>query len=474
MGQSATTSPATTDPFGEEDDPFGPDPDEQPRREFRVREFYPYSPIASWCVFATGLPAESLAILAYVCGHLNLLTGKITTHVSRKIIAHRFSRSVDWVDKWVKPLVDSGAMIKEPYFAASKHGAQAPNDYTVQLTPPQGMAHPGPISAAEYYKPERVEARLAIYADETPAATQRPGVSSPDQHQASAQPQQGAATQRPGSDQAKPGSRGPSSNGGGSRPAPARGAADKRHLQEDVLQEEVRQEDEGCSPPSEKNIPPSPQPPAQTESLDDELAMFSEPVIALVTDLYERALAMDNAKPLTLDERAGLARRIDARLTEGWSVTRVRGALLNGGCADVRFPARFWAERLDGMPKHPGQSTVASMPPVAIPEPRNGHHRPGGKGQRAGKRGKTNDCSGFIDPNPGRTSYEIPDPERPYRLIKRWANENDVPAWCASCDADSRTLRPEPGGSRPRPCPKCHPEPALFPEHAALPAAAAL
>lgn len=220
-----------------------------------------------------------------------------------------------------------------------------------------------------------------------------------------------------------------------------------------------------------KEEKPSLPPPsaAGRASLDEELAMFRTDTADLVGHLYDRAASLPGAQPLSAADRVGLARRIDSRLQEGWSLNRVR-QVLNGGSLDgVRMPGRLWATRLDDMPAFP------AMGPV-VPAPRRAGHGQQATGGRPVQRARptavsarprragtqTNDCSVLPDPNPGKARYEIPD-DRGRRMTVVWADERTVPPWCGRCSGETRCLRARTPGALLRPCPDCHPDPGAFP-----------
>lgn len=145
--------------------------DEDDRYEFDG--FFPFTAAQAWVVLSAANPNE-LAVYQFVCAHLNLTTGKVEGHPSRDTIAERFSKSVDWVDRQVKGLVELGAVEKvyEYWDAAEKRrtrrsvrldgtkNAQTSNVYRVKLKPPHGTFYQGPISIAEYYKPALIEDRV--------------------------------------------------------------------------------------------------------------------------------------------------------------------------------------------------------------------------------------------------------------------------------------------------------------------------
>lgn len=219
-----------------------------------------------------------------------------------------------------------------------------------------------------------------------------------------------------------------------------------------------------------KEEKPSLPPPSAAATLDDELAMFSTDAAELVCHLYDRAMSLPDAQPLSANDRIGLARRIDGRLKEGWSLRRVRAVVLNGSLDGVRIPARLWATRLDNMPAFP-----ATGP--ALPVPREARHdqrataaraappaRPAGPPLRPRRppAAHTNDCSRLPDPNAGKARYEIPD-DRARRMTVVWADERTVPPWCGHCSEETRCLRARTPGALLRPCPNCHPDPGAFP-----------
>lgn len=211
--------------------------------------------------------------------------------------------------------------------------------------------------------------------------------------------------------------------------------------------------------------------PREAASLADELAMFRPEAVELVAWLCARARELPHARPLSADERVGLARRIDAHLTQGWSLTRVRAVLSAGRLDSIRLPGPLWIKRLDEMPACRHYTSGPARPAAAVPAPRVGGTgglaaRQPGRYRAAGapRRGhvQINDCSGLPEPNPGRARYEIPDIHR-RRMTPVWADDRAVPPWCGRCSGDSRCLIPaEPGGLL-RPCPTCHPEPGAFP-----------
>lgn len=197
--------------------------------------------------------------------------------------------------------------------------------------------------------------------------------------------------------------------------------------------------------------------------------MFAAETIELVTQLYDKTLSTPGLQPLSAADRAGLARRIDSRLTEGWSLTRIRAVLTGGSLVGVKMPGRLWAGRLDDMPAFPAGGSPQ------VPTPRTGNHdratssggpTSAGTARRATARRErtllTNDCSHLPEPNAGKARYEVPD-ERGVRLTARWADARRVLAWCGRCSSDSRCLRPRVSGQLPTPCPDCHPEPEAFP-----------
>lgn len=202
------------------------------------------------------------------------------------------------------------------------------------------------------------------------------------------------------------------------------------------------------------------------QSLADELVMFSEEAIALVGVLYDRTLTAPGLQPLSAGERVGLARRIDARLDEGWSLARVRAVLTGGSLVGVKMPGRLWAGRLDDMPAHPAipspRSAQGTHPGAAVHGgPRGGDPARAGRDGRAARPVVTNDCSALPEPNLGKIRYQVPD-ERGLRLVPKWADERRVLPWCGRCSPDARTLMPRESGQLPGPCPDCHPEPAAF------------
>lgn len=145
--------------------------DEDDRYEFDG--FFPFTAAQAWVVLSSANPNE-LAVYQFVCAHLNLTTGKVEGHPSRDTLAERFGKSVDWVDRAVKGLVELGAVEKvyEYWDAVEKRrtrrpvrldgtkNAQTSNVYRVKLKPPQGAFYPGPITIAEYYKPALIEDRV--------------------------------------------------------------------------------------------------------------------------------------------------------------------------------------------------------------------------------------------------------------------------------------------------------------------------
>jgi hypothetical protein len=214
------------------------------------------------------------------------------------------------------------------------------------------------------------------------------------------------------------------------------------------------------TPQDQRGLPE--QPPARKDSLTDELAMFSEATVALVGQLYDKTLATAGLQPLSAADRAGLARRIDARLAEGWSLSRVRAVLTGGSLVGVKVPGRLWASRLDDMPAY-----------AAVPHPRSAADDAGpapaqGGGLRNRPSAVTNDCSSLPDPNLGKVRYQVPD-ERGVRLVVRWADGRRVLPWCGRCSDGTRTLAPRQPGGLPRACPDCHPEPHVFPADSEIP-----
>lgn len=220
-------------------------------------------------------------------------------------------------------------------------------------------------------------------------------------------------------------------------------------VRESALKKKGEEEEKPSLPPA-----PSRQ---QRESLADELAMFSTPTIQLVNHLYEKTLTTPGLQPLSAVDRIGLARRIESRFAEGWSVSRVRAVLTGGSLTGVKMPGRLWCGRLDEMPAPPTVPT-----PRAAPDDQAGQagHRP--RAARRASAVQLNDCSMLPDPNAGRSRYEIPD-GRGVRMGVRWADSDTVPAWCGRCSSDARTLAPQVPGGMPRACPSCHPEPDAFP-----------
>lgn len=208
------------------------------------------------------------------------------------------------------------------------------------------------------------------------------------------------------------------------------------------------------------SLPPTPST-ADRDSLADELALFSTPTIQLVGHLYDKTLTTNGLQPLSAAERVGLARRIESRLAEGWSLSRVRAVLTGGSLVGVKMPGRLWAGRLDDMPAPPEVPAPRSAPDNATTVPTAfGRRRAGG--ERRVSAIQTNDCSLQRDPNAGRSRYEIPE-GRGVRMAVRWADSDRVPPWCGRCSSDARTLRPAAPGGLPRPCLECHPDPHAFP-----------
>jgi len=215
------------------------------------------------------------------------------------------------------------------------------------------------------------------------------------------------------------------------------------------------------------SLPPPPATGAAT--FDDELAMFSSDAVELIRRLYDRTATLTGAQPLSAADRVGLARRIDGRLQEGWSLNRVRAVLLNSSLDGVRMPGRLWATRLDDMPAFPATGPVVPAPrqarhdrrtPAGRPTPTARHSGPTARPRRTGS--QTNDCSALPDPNPGKARYEIPD-DRGRRMTVVWADERTVPPWCGHCSGETRCLRARTPGALLRPCPDCHPDPGAFP-----------
>jgi hypothetical protein len=193
-----------------------------------------------------------------------------------------------------------------------------------------------------------------------------------------------------------------------------------------------------------------------SSSLSDELAMFSSDAVGLVAQLYDRSLSAPGLQALSAGDRVGLARRIDGRLAEGWSLSRVRAVLTGGSLVGVKVPGRLWMTRLDDMP---------SRPLVPAPRPAPDDTSSPDRGSRPRPSMVTNDCSALPDPNPGKVRYQVPD-DRGVRLMARWADERQVRPWCGRCSSESRTLAPRESGRLPRPCLDCHPEPHAFPTDA--------
>jgi hypothetical protein len=190
------------------------------------------------------------------------------------------------------------------------------------------------------------------------------------------------------------------------------------------------------------------------DELADELAMFSGEAVHVVRQLYAKTVGLPGTQPLSAEERAGLARRIDSRLSEGWSLSRIHAVLTGGSLVGVRMPGRLWASRLDDMPPYlarlpadDGRDTAPArtQPPAAPPPRRTGPPR----GSRV------------PDPNEGKTRYEVPDARG--RMAARWRDAHSTAPWCGRCAPDARTLRPRAPGELPRPCGVCHPEPDAFP-----------
>lgn len=204
-------------------------------------------------------------------------------------------------------------------------------------------------------------------------------------------------------------------------------------------------------------IPAPTEPRTPGDSLVDELAMFSDAAVELVGQLYDKALATPGLQALSAADRAGLARRIDARLTEGWSLSRIRAVLTGGSLVGVKVPGRLWTSRLDDMPAY------SAVPrPRSAPDNTTGPSANRGAGQRPRQAAVTNDCSHLPDPNAGKVRYQVPD-ERGIRLVVRWADARRVLPWCGRCSSETRTLSPREPGKLPRACPDCHPEQHAFP-----------
>jgi hypothetical protein len=218
----------------------------------------------------------------------------------------------------------------------------------------------------------------------------------------------------------------------------------------------LKKNEEKEEPPS---LPPAPSGDTRRESLTDELAMFSAETVDLVARLYDKTLTSPGLQPLSSADRAGLARRIDSRLTEGWSLARIRAVLTGGSLVGVKMPGRLWIGRLDDMPAFPNVPNQRSASPEDRTPPETAR-RAADRRQRTTAR--SNDCSVLADPNPGKCRYEVPD-DRGLRMAVRWADSRRVLAWCGRCSCDSRCLRPRQPGSLLQPCPECHPEPDAFP-----------
>lgn len=219
------------------------------------------------------------------------------------------------------------------------------------------------------------------------------------------------------------------------------------------------------------SLPPTPSAHAlsSSEPLADELALFSTPTIQLVAHLYDKTLITPGLQPLSAAERGALARRIENRLAEGWSLSRIRAVLTGGSLVGVKMPGRLWAGRLDDMPAPP-EVPAPRGTPDDMPTRRTSR-TPADAGRRVSAI-EANDCSLQRDPNAGRTRYEVPE-GRGVRMAVRWADSDRVPPWCARCSSDARTLRPDTAGGMPKPCLDCHPEPHAFPQPEPEPADAA-
>jgi hypothetical protein len=204
------------------------------------------------------------------------------------------------------------------------------------------------------------------------------------------------------------------------------------------------------------SLPPVPSQP-QRESLADELAMFTDATVELVGELYGKTVTTPGLPPLSAAERAGLARRIDARLAEGWSLSRVRAVLTGGSLVGVKMPGRLWAGRLDDMPSY---RSLPGCGDQHTQESATDDRRSARRHERAAV--VTNDCSTMPDPNAGKARYEVPE-GRGTRMVVRWGDSRRVAPWCGRCSSDSRCLRPSRPGSLLRACPDCHPEPQAFP-----------
>lgn len=203
------------------------------------------------------------------------------------------------------------------------------------------------------------------------------------------------------------------------------------------------------------SLPPTPSP-QQHETLADELAMFSAATVELVGLLYDKTVTTPGLPPLSAADRAGLARRIEGRLAEGWAVSRVRAVLTGGSLVGVKMPGRLWAGRLDDMPTYRAtRGRGDSDAGHSVATDRRGD-------SRRGPAVVTNDCSTMPDPNAGKARYEVPD-GRGARMTVRWVDTREVSPWCGRCSSDTRCLRPNEPGSLLRPCPECHPEPQAFP-----------
>lgn len=208
---------------------------------------------------------------------------------------------------------------------------------------------------------------------------------------------------------------------------------------------------------------------AHPPGLADELAMFTPETVEIVTVLNDKALTSPGLQPLTAADRAGLARRIESRLAQGWSAGRIRAVLTGGSLVGVTLPGRLWCGRLDDMPTAMTTGTTPGTTGTpdpgrrpAVPQPRRAGQPVRAVTDRRDRGLRTNDCSTLPEPNPGRTRYEVPDTP-PVRMTVRWADDRSVAAWCGRCSEHSRCLRPTSPGRLPRPCPECHPEPDAFP-----------
>lgn len=152
---------------------------------YEVDTFFPFTAAQAWVVLSDANPNE-LAVYQFICAHLNLTTGKLEGHPSRDTIAARFDKSVDWVDRQIKGLVQLGAVEKvyEYWDAVVKRrtrrptrpdgtkNAQTSNVYRVKLKPPKATTHPGPITISEYYNPLLIQRRVRAEPDPKPGETE--------------------------------------------------------------------------------------------------------------------------------------------------------------------------------------------------------------------------------------------------------------------------------------------------------------